>query len=528
MLLADAMKRFGSEGNSVWTAVSMLQAALFRGEQGQVLALQEATSARKLLEESSLPDRLALADIVIGRIQRAAGNPDCAIDSFESAVALARESNSEWMQFHAAHELGLSLSETDKQNSRVQLHKAEAMLDSLWHRIGSDDLKMAFLNDRENVYSHLITNVASISVDEAFRLSERARSRVLVERLAGVGERVVSANIPALLDTDETIVEYFVSGNDLYIFIVDHKGLEQVHCPGAVAGLESEWAHLERHLVSCSVKWEQLSRVSQHLERTALSHLQRLYDGLIKPVQDLLGKNLVIVPHGFLHGIPFHALHDGNAYISESHSVVYSPSATLYVTPPKEEPDEPPLFVAFSTDAKEGIVEEVEQTAAGFPDGVVLINPSVDQLREEMNLYRPLLHIAGHAGIDPIRGSLSWLETAGGKLTSRDLIDMKFRAGTVVVTGCHTARRTISAGDEWLGLMRAFYLSGAHTIVSAHWAIRDESAQQFSRTFYETYNGANAAEAVTTATETIRKVSPHPYFWGGFGTFARKRKGDSL
>ena len=145
-----------------------------------------------------------------------------------------------------------------------------------------------------------------------------------------------------------------------------------------------------------------------------------------------------------------------------------------------------------------------------------------------MNLYRPLLHIAGHAGIDPIRGSLSWLETAGGKLTSRDLIDMKFRAGTVVVTGCHTARRTISAGDEWLGLMRAFYLSGAHTIVSAHWAIRDESAKQFSRTFYETYNGTNAAEAVTTATETVRKASPHPYFWGGFETFVRKRRGDSL
>jgi tetratricopeptide (TPR) repeat protein len=97
-LLTDAMKRFESEGNSVWTAVSQLQAALFRGEQGQIQALREATSARQLLESSALPDRLALADIVIGRIQRVTGNASCAVDSFESAVRLAQESNSDWMQ----------------------------------------------------------------------------------------------------------------------------------------------------------------------------------------------------------------------------------------------------------------------------------------------------------------------------------------------------------------------------------------------------------------------------------------------
>ncbi len=526
-LLTDAMKRFESEGNSVWTAVSRLQAALFRGEQGQIQALREATSARQLLESSSLPDRLALADIVIGRIQRVRGNASCAVDSFESAVRLAKESKSEWMQFHAAHELGVSLSGTDTKKSRMHVQKAEAMLDSLWHRIGSDDLKMAFLNDRETVYSHLITNVAPISVDEAFRLSERARSRVLVERLAADGERVTTEDIPTRLDPGETIVEYFISGNDVYIFVIDRNGLEWVHRPGIAAEMEQEWTHLERHLVSCSVKWEQLSRISQHLERTAHVHLRSLYDGLIKPVQDHLGRNLIIVPHGFLHGIPFHALHDGNAYLSEHHSIVYSPSATLYVTPPTEEPDGPPLFVAFSTDAEEGIVKEVEQTARGFTDATVLVNPTVDELRDEMNHYRPLLHIAGHAGIDPIRGSLSWLETSNGKLTSRDLMDMQFRAGTVVVTGCHTARRNISAGDEWLGLMRAFYLSGAHTIVSAYWAIRDESAQLFSKTFYKHYDGTNASEAVTAASDTIRKASPHPYFWGGFGTFARKRRGDS-
>ena len=76
-----------------------------------------------------------------------------------------------------------------------------------------------------------------------------------------------------------------------------------------------------------------------------------------------------------------------------------------------------------------------------------------------------------------------------------------------------------------MGLMRAFYLSGAHTIVSAFWAVRDEAAHLFSRNFYEHYDGTNAAAAVDTASALLRESNPHPYFWSGFGTFVRKPGG---
>ena len=525
-LLGEAVKRFESEGNSVWTAVSKVQAALFRGERGEAQALREATAARALLEERSLPDRLAMADIVIGRIQRKTGDRACAIDSFESAAKLAEESRSEWMQFHAYYELGASLAEIDETRSVPFLGKAESMLDSLWHRIGSDDLKMAFMTDRENVYTQMMPTAASTSVPDAFRLSERARSRVLVERLAPADEGVLSEGLAQRLDLDETILEYFISGKDLYIFIVNRGTTECVHRPGVGPSIRSESSHLERHIASCSVKFERLGKVIHHLERTAREHLQQLYQALVEPVRDKVGKHVTVVPHGFLHGVPFHALHDGASFLCEDHSIGYSPSATLYASPVREEePAEPPLFVAFSTDKKEDIVTEVEQSAAHFDDAVVLINPSPDELGHHLKQYRELVHVAGHAGIDTVQGALSWLETSEGRLTSRELMDMQFRAGTLVVTGCHTARRVISAGDEWQGLMRAFYLSGAHTIVSAFWAIRDEAAQSFSRQFYQLYDGTNAPAATHGAAATIRATFPHPYFWGGFGTFVRKHGG---
>ena len=124
-LLADASRRFESEGNSVWKAVSRLQTALFRGEAGHASALAEAASARRLLNDLALPDRIAMADVVIGRIQRSSGDNECAIDSFRSAVRLADESHSDWMQFHANHELGVSLSEVDEGGSVRYLRRAD-------------------------------------------------------------------------------------------------------------------------------------------------------------------------------------------------------------------------------------------------------------------------------------------------------------------------------------------------------------------------------------------------------------------
>jgi CHAT domain-containing protein len=98
---------------------------------------------------------------------------------------------------------------------------------------------------------------------------------------------------------------------------------------------------------------------------------------------------------------------------------------------------------------------------------------------------------------------------------------MAIRARTIVITGCQTARRMIGPGDEWQGLMRAFYLAGASTIVSALWDVRDESARQFATEFYKCFSGDNAPGAVQYAIQAVRRSQDHPYFWGGFTAFVR-------
>ena len=176
----------------------------------------------------------------------------------------------------------------------------------------------------------------------------------------------------------------------------------------------------------------------------------------------------------------------------------------------------------FSTGSAGFCIAEVEEAASHVDDATLLINPSVEQLREAFRVPRALVHMAGHAGIDTVSGKLSWIETANGRMTSRDLINMHIRARTIIITGCQTARRIIQAGDEWLGLMRSFYLTGASTIVSALWNIRDEAAWRFSREFYKIFDGFNAPVAVQHAAAAVRDWRSHPYFWAGFAAFVRK------
>jgi CHAT domain-containing protein len=520
-LIADARRCFESDTNNFWIAMLRLQTLLLAEGETAEGTLSEAYAGRETLYKSGLAHYQAFSEIVIGRLERQSGKSACAVESFERAVWLADSSKSEWMQFHAYYQLGASLRLQDNAAAGTWLTKAEAKLDSLWQRLGQDDLKLAFLGDRENVYTHLVADAVRDEPQRAFLLSEKARSRVLKEQLTHQAFECGLDYMQTALSPDETLLEYFIAGDELFLFAVTRDSVRTVRL-GSPERLQQEWTHLEDHLASCSVKWDVLTPVHRQLEMTAKSHLAAMYDQLIAPVESEIRSTLLVVPHGFLHSIPFHALHDGRRFLSEQHQIAYIPSAALYCAPSLSVIYGRPLFVAFNRDAEGSSIREVETVATGFGGAEILVNPSASTLRRAFERPRELIHIAGHAGFDSIGGKLSWIETPEGRLDSRDLQDMRIQARTVVVTGCQTARRHIWPGDEWLGLMRALYMSGASAIVSAFWDVRAECAERFAIEFYACFDGTNAAAAVRSASAKIREQETHPYFWAGFGTFVRR------
>jgi CHAT domain-containing protein len=521
-LLSEATRYFQQEHNDVWTAIATLQAALIRGESGDAQALEDALTARGLLQDSGLPDRLALADIVIGRIRKTRGDLEGSLGSFRSALREASQGRSEWMQFHAARELGTLLVSADPVEALRHLLTAEKKLDSLWTRLGSDDLKLAFLNDRDNVYTPLVRLACRQSAESALELSEKARSRVLRERLGSTA--MDARSLQDSLAENETVLEYFVDGADVFVFIVTQSGVQYRRQENALPHVQALIENFERHIKSCSVSWEHLATARKHQRLTAETHLTELYRILIEPIASELRKRVVIVPHGLLHRVPFHALWDGDNYLLDLHDIAYSPSAGLYCSGAAGNGSDSAIFIAFSGAQKTTAEDEVREAAEKIPGSVVLIDPSTAQLTQAFRMPHGLVHIAGHAGIDTIGGRLSWIETAQGRLTDRDLSNLAIRANTIVITGCKTARRSILPGDEWQGLMRSFYLAGAGAVVSALWDIRDQSARRFSSAFYDKFPNTDVLTAVQSAMKSVRSWHNHPYFWAGFSTFIRNKR----
>jgi CHAT domain-containing protein len=519
-LISEATNCFQQERNDVWTALAKLQVALIRGEWGDLQALEEAVTARTLLQDSGLPNRLALADIVIGRIRRTRGDFEGSLQAFRSALLESGQGRSEWMQFHAAHQLGTLLVHTEPGEAREHLLTAEKKLDSLWSRLGSDDLKLAFLNDRENVYTPLVRLASRQSPEAALELSEKARSRVLRERLGSA--EMDARSLAASLSSDEIVVEYFIDGRDLFVFTITQDGIECRRQENAIPEVQSLIENFERHIKSCSVGWERLAAARKHQRLTAETHLKGLYRILIEPIASELRKRVVVVQHGLLHRVPFHALWNGSNYLIDDHDVAYSPSAGLYCRPERGNGANSAVFIAFSGAQRTTAEDEVREAASKLPGSQVLIDPAISKLMDVFRTPHALVHIAGHAGIDTIDGRLSWIETAQGRLTNRDLSNLAIRANTIVITGCQTARRSILPGDEWQGLMRSFYLAGAGAVVSALWDIRDESARRFSSGFYDKFTHTDVLTAVQAAMKSARSWQDHPYFWAGFSTFMRK------
>jgi CHAT domain-containing protein len=60
--------------------------------------------------------------------------------------------------------------------------------------------------------------------------------------------------------------------------------------------------------------------------------LEPIFKETVDPTSDrtVASPKLVIVPHGLLHRVPFHALSDGGSYLLERFEISYAPSAKVY------------------------------------------------------------------------------------------------------------------------------------------------------------------------------------------------------
>ncbi|MCI0422830.1 MAG: CHAT domain-containing protein, partial [Acidobacteria bacterium] len=260
--------------------------------------------------------------------------------------------------------------------------------------------------------------------------------------------------------------------------------------------------------------------------------------------------NLVVIPDGKLHLLPFDALVDAQGrYAVESHLITYAPSATSYyllkTTPSKELASLPYLGVGdipYGKDLTKNVNGKPVQHA-GITRGIYdlqnsPLNPllasrdevvaaatifgkkSVTLLGEEATesafKSQPLeqygvLHLAVH-GISnprtPDRAALVLLSDPAsnedGLLQAREISGLHLNAKLVVLSACDTAVGRLQGQEGVANLAKAFLFAGAKTVVATLWSVDDEFSVTLMRRFYRNLaQGQDKASALRNAKRAV-------------------------
>jgi tetratricopeptide (TPR) repeat protein len=331
----------------------------------------------------------------------------------------------------------------------------------------------------------------------------------------------------SFLGPDTLLLEYYVAMGDLVAFSVTGSGIEArrwtVDWRRVQDGMRLLWLNLQ------AVRSTEQPRQLEGLQANAESLLASMYAQVFEPLGQTIDnfQKVIIVPHGLLHYLPFHALFHQGKYLLESHEIRYLPSSsTLRYCREMRPNGTGALAVGHSHGGLlPHALEEARSVAAALGGKALLEDEATpERVRAEAGGCR-VVHFATHGDFRADNPLFSGLALHDGWLTTLDTFSLRLNADLVTLSACQTGRSVVGGGDELLGLTRGFLSAGAASLVLTHWAVEDRSTSALMEVFYKDYGqGVPAAEALRGAQLGFLRGSAegalpgwrHPYFWAPF------------
>jgi len=377
------------------------------------------------------------------------------------------------------------------------------------------------------------------------------------------------AQVIATLPPDAAAVEYFVTDETTYAWVIRDNSTSE---PMQIGVSKSELRELIlgfRTAIETST-----TGLSDLPDEATLTMSRDLYDLLITPVENQLDgiEHLVLVPSGPLYYLPFCALLDcpgcegadflGGKYLVERCTLSYIPSLTTlkYAWVSSDavhgdplllalaDPDSgDPRFARLISMQREAIAvaglfdpSEVHVAAAATEEVVTARAGSADQLL-----------LSTHGTFNPLNPIFSYLllsptEESDGRLYTHEIFALDLHTDLVTLSACETllpALRdmendvravrgipaeqdvelteellaSLTAGDEIVGLTRAFLYAGTPSVLSSLWQVVSETTEPLMVAFYGyLQQGFDKAEALRQAQLDVMASYPHPRYWAAF------------
>ena len=500
------------------------QVAFKRGDRSEAYAVCQ--QARKTLEAlrtrlhgeelkiSFVKNRLQVYELLVELYLDGQGADLSAEEAFGCIEAAKSRSMIE-MIFQSGQ--SLPLGEAGQSEYVRKIRDLREELNWYYHRIELEQLRSEE-NSRERI-EHLEHQAQSRENDLLRALRElppHERENATLEAPTDFSLAKLQASLPA----GAALLEYYSAGDRLVAAVVTRETI--VIVPLTMASRIAQLLHLLRFQLS---RFRMGLGYTQGFEQPLLlaswSHLQTLYDELIAPLRaHLRAQHLIIVPHGPLHSLPFHALRNGEEYLGDAYTVSYAPSATVFGLCQQQAAGEKPtsLVLGIPDDRAPQILAEVESIAALLPHPELFVGKQATaEVLREKGLEAGLLHIATHGMYRQDNPMFSGIRLGDGYLNLYDLYQMRLGANLVTLSGCATGMNLVAAGDELLGLQRGLFCAGASSLLLSLWDVHDRSTAVLMQKFYKNLiQTKNMARSLQSAMQELRAENPHPYFWAPF------------
>ncbi len=382
------------------------------------------------------------------------------------------------------------------------------------------------------------------------------RNANFTEILNNYQNKISIKEIQTNLNKDETIIEYSITEDYVFIFAISKRNFK------AVRVLRDNTFNNSLDFTIEHFSQQNSNNYTVSYINTMYKSFNNLYKSLIEPVRSIAkGKRLIIIPDEKLNLISFDVLltqektiefneFENAAYLLYDYIISYAYSAQIkYYNFIKRTKQLKPI-IAFAptyqnvTDSSVkyseqmrgisnlsnilGAIEEVE-----YISEVIETTKCFDSVATESNFYRQIndyeiVHLAMHSVTDEINSKFSGLVFNSDSnnieiLQNYEIQSLNILSSLVVLSGCNTGGGRLISGEGIMSIGRSFFLGGSRSIIMTLWSIPDKSSSKIIKSFYH-YVSKNKPidEALQLAKiDFLNNTDPHtqklnPFFWAAY------------
>jgi len=332
-------------------------------------------------------------------------------------------------------------------------------------------------------------------------------------------------DVQRALPPGSALIEYVIAENSLAVFVLTSQRLMATTVPMRATDLEAK-VTLLRDLI-LRPRSDAWLKPAESLRRLLMDPIEQA--GWLEGVH-----RVYVVPHGILHYLPMAVLprqgSGTNRYVSDDYVISYLPAAAAIVNGHRTGNPRRSLLALAPARARLQYAQlEAQDITQFFPTKrLVLLGARATEgaFKRHADQYR-VIHLATHGYFNRLNPLLSGIELEpdrkeDGRLEVHEILGLELNASLVTLSACDTGLASgyfteVPAGDDFVGLTRAFLFAGSASVLASLWEVDDLSTLRLMRSFYRHLEKSGKATALAEAQRALRTGRyRHPYFWAPF------------